>query len=174
MGAATMTVISNRRQMFEDALGEYRAGRIREEFPAYLLDDSVSFDDKLDAWESFVIDACEPLECPLDHTFPDGLYVRKITMPAGSIITSRIHNFDNPFFILKGKVIVVSENEGQVIYEKGDSGVTKPNTRRLLLVLQETIWTTVHPNPDNSEDVPQLVDHLTYVRPHIKGLEVAL
>ena len=166
--------ISNRRQIFEDALCEYRMHGALALWSKYMIDPSISFDDKLDAWESFVLENCELLECPLEHTFPDGLYVRKVKMPAGAIFTSRIHACENALFILSGKAVVMSENEGQVIYKAGDNVITKPGTRRLLLILEDTIWATVHPNPDNVQDVPTLEEGLTYVRPLIKKLEAVV
>jgi len=129
----------------------------------FLADSRIDFDKRLDIWESFAL-TLPPAEAPLVHRFPPGLYIRQITMPAGSIITSRIHKYEAPFFITKGKCIVVSEHEGTVTYQAPHSGITKPGTRRLLLILEDTIWTTVHPNPDGIADVGELTDHLTYVR----------
>jgi len=129
----------------------------------FLATESVSFDERLDRWEAFVANL-PPQECPLKHTFPEGMYVREIFMPAGSVITSRIHKFDNPFFITRGKVTVVSENEGCVTYTAPYSGITKPGTRRVLLIHEDTVWTTVHLNLDNKTDHEELLNDLTYVR----------
>jgi hypothetical protein len=92
------------------------------------------------------------------------MYVREIFMPAGSIVTSRIHKFDNPFFITKGRVTVVSENEGLVTYTAPYSGITLPQTRRVLLIHEDTIWVTVHLNPENKTNHEELYNDLTYVR----------
>ena len=129
----------------------------------YLKDPSVPFDERLDRWEEYITQF-EPADCPLEHSLPDGMYVRKITMPAGSIIVSRIHKFDNPFFITKGKLSVVSENEGIVEYTAPFMGITKPNTRRILFVHEETDWTTVHLNPENIRDIPEIENRLTYMK----------
>ena len=100
-------------------------------------------------------------ELPLVHRFTPGLYTRQITMPAGSAVVSREHKTEHPFFISKGKVAVVSENEGRVVYEAPYSGVTTPGTRRILLVMEETIWTTVHANPENETDPDKIVEDVT-------------
>ena len=50
-----------------------------------LTDETITFDDRLDRWEAFVSNL-PPQECPLKHTFPEGMYVREIFMPAGSIV----------------------------------------------------------------------------------------
>lgn len=76
-------------------------------------------------------------------------------MPAGSRFTSAIHKFKHPFFVLKGKVAVVSENDGFQFIEAPFRGITKPGTRRVLHVLEETVWSTVHRTdivPENDSD----------------------
>jgi len=128
---------------------------------AFLGDTRVEFDTRLDIWESFV-SSLPPSDFPLVHKFPPGLYVREITMPAGAIITSRIHKYESPFIISKGRVMVVSENEGTVIYDAPHSGITKPETRRLLVVLEDSVWTTFHANPENITDVDTVTDMFTY------------
>jgi hypothetical protein len=134
----------------------------------FIFEPGITFDEALTRWEAFIIrtgtEELSDEDCPLQHNFPDGLYTRELFMPAGSVITSLVHRFDNPFFILKGKVTVLSENEGRVTYIGPCYGITKPGTRRLLLVHEDTIWVTVHPNPENIKDAPELVNRLTYMK----------
>ena len=99
----------------------------------FLTDSSILLDDRLDRWEAFVADKPQ-IECPLKHTYPEGMYVREIFAPAGSIITSRIHKFDHPFFLLQGKLTVISETEGLVTYTAPMYGITLPQTRRAILI----------------------------------------
>lgn len=89
--------------------------------------------------------ALPQVECPVRHAFTPGLYIREITMPAGTVVTSATHKTRHPFIISKGRVRVVSESEGAVEYEAPHRGITEPGTRRLLLVIEETVWTTFHP-----------------------------
>lgn len=93
--------------------------------------------------------------CPLTHTFIGGMYVRQITMSPGQLIVSKIHKFSHPYFVLKGKVSVYTEDGLQEI-EAPYSGVTKAGTKRALLIHKETIWTTIHltdkTNPVEVED----------------------
>ena len=39
----------------------------------------------------------------LEHEFGDGTYVRKITMPKGTMHLSAIHLVTHPFFVMEGK-----------------------------------------------------------------------
>lgn len=80
---------------------------------------------------------------PLKHTFVNGLYVREILMPAGQLIITKIHKVEHPFFIVKGKVSILSENGIQYI-EAPYSGITKPGTKRIMYTHEDTILITVH------------------------------
>ena len=170
-----MGTIIDTAEPFTETLQRYQHGLQIEQWPGFFFDDSLSFDSKLDLWEAYSegFGGDPPGDCGLKHSFPDGMYVRQVTMPAGSIVTSRIHKFENPFFILSGCVIVLSEHEGAVTYGTGDSGITKPGTRRFLLNLEDTTWSTVHINPDNSRDTEMITDTLTYQRPRLKVKEVS-
>lgn len=85
------------------------------------------------------------VHCPVKHIFTKGLYTRIITLPAGTLLTSEIHKTEHPFFIMSGVVEVAYVDSGEtVMYEGPCLGVTKPNTRRVLNVLEETVWATCH------------------------------
>lgn len=113
---------------------------------------------EIDQLEKVMLDNFPMVECPLTHRFTDGLYVREIFMPAGSLITSKIHKTQHQFFVLKGKVIVWIDGEEQII-EAPYIGVTEPNTQRVLYVVEDCIWATSHPNPDN-ETVEQIEERI--------------
>ena len=133
----------------------------------FITEPGLEFDEVIDRVEAFAMHAakhCPQPECPLKHDFPDGLYTREIFMPAGSVIISRIHRFDNPFFVLSGKLTVISEDEGTCHIEAPFRGFTKPGARRILLIHEDTVWVTVHPNPDNIKDAVELEEHLTFVK----------
>ena len=112
----------------------------------------------IDELESVMLDNFEVVDCPLTHRFTDGLYVREIFMPAGTLITSKIHKTQHQYFVLQGKVIVWIDGVEHLI-EAPYIGVTEPNTRRVLYILEDCIWATSHPNPDN-ETVEQIEDRI--------------
>jgi len=81
--------------------------------------------------------------CPLKHTFANGCYIREIFMPKGTLLTSKIHKIDHPYFVLKGDVSVLTE-EGVVRIRAPYSGITKAGTKRVLYIHEDCIWITVH------------------------------
>jgi len=95
---------------------------------------------------------------PLEHTFGDGMYVRKITMPAGQIIISKIHKQKHPYFIMSGDVSVITENGLQRI-KAPHNGITEAGTQRALYTHSETVWMTVHRTDETNTD--KLMDILT-------------
>lgn len=96
------------------------------------------------------------VEMPVKHRFTPGIYSREIHIPAGTMLTSAIHRTEHPFVISKGRIAVISENEGRVIYEAPHHGVTKPGTRRLLHAETDTVWTTFHATEET--DVQKICD----------------
>ncbi len=97
---------------------------------------------------------------PLVHRFTPGMYIRQITMPANTVVTTRIHKTEHPYVVSAGKCLVLVEGQGWIPIQAPHSGVTKPGTRRLLLVLEDTVWTTFHTNPDELRDIAEIEDML--------------
>lgn len=98
----------------------------------------------IDKLEVAMIDNFPMADCPVIHRFTPGLYIREIFMPAGSLITSKIHNKEHPYVVSDGLVGVWTENEGMVMIEAPFTGITKPGTRRVLYIIESTTWVTFH------------------------------
>lgn len=86
----------------------------------------------------------EQVEMPVIHRQTPGLYSREIHIPANTMLTSAVHKTEHQFVISKGRIAVISENEGRVVYEAPCHGITLPGTRRVLHAETDTIWTTFH------------------------------
>ena len=81
---------------------------------------------------------------PLIHRFVPGMYCREIFMPAGAVMTTMIHRYEHFAFILSGKARVVSEDNGDEVIEAPAVVVTKAGTKRVLHILEDMRWATVH------------------------------
>lgn len=103
---------------------------------------------------------------PLHHIFthgPDGkvnLYTREIWMPKGSLLTTRIHLSEHPFVISSGVVAVWDDIDGWIVLRAPHTGVTKPGTRRILYVLEDTLWSTFHVTDKTDPD--EIVKEVTF------------
>jgi len=108
--------------------------------------------------EALIGDSPEYLAvCPLTHTFADGMYIRSIFLPKEMIFVTKIHKKTHPYFILKGKVSVLT-GDGVIDLQGPFSGITKAGTKRIIYTHEDTVWTTVHAT--NETDLVKLEDEL--------------
>ena len=103
-----------------------------------------------------VIEKLPQIEVPLKHRFLDGLYSREVTMPKGSIVVSKTHNLENLTIISQGECVELTEGH-EVRYLKAPcTMISEPGIKRALYMLEDTVWTTVHQNPENTRDIKEL------------------
>lgn len=123
-----------------------------------------------------LIAAAPQVEFPLVHRFTPGLYIREIFMPAGSVLTSKIHKTEHPFVISQGRVSVYIDGQGVEELVAPHTGVTKPGTRRVLCVHEDTIWITFHPTQETDLEVIEqlLIEPHDIGRPVTAGIEQAV
>lgn len=81
---------------------------------------------------------------PLKHSFADGVYVREIFIPKGSVLTGKIHRHSHPNFLMKGEVVVFTEGKGREHYSAPMAMISEPGIKRAIFALEDTIWITVH------------------------------
>ena len=99
-------------------------------------------------------------KCPLTHRFADGVYAREIFLPAGTIIVGKIHRFGHLNILTKGKCIVQTEF-GIERLEAPCTFISKPGTKRVVGVIEDTVWTTLHGvKPDEYDDIPKIEDRI--------------
>jgi hypothetical protein len=119
-------------------------------------------EDPVDVLEALLMTLPERIDAPLVHRFTPGLYVREIFMPKGAIIISKIHKTEHPYTVSKGWARVF-DGKGIVDIRAPYTGITKPGTRRVLLIVEDCIWTTYHPS--NETDLDKLEEQL--IQPHV-------
>jgi hypothetical protein len=96
---------------------------------------------------------------PQVHRFTPGLYVREIRMPAGSVLTTETWKHEHPFVVSAGIVNVYNALTDQwETITAPHTGITKPGTRRLLVVIEDTVWSTFHVT--NTTDIDELESEL--------------
>lgn len=83
--------------------------------------------------------------------FTDGLYARELWMPAGFILTSKIHRTNHLTFVMYGQAEVIDELAGPVFIEGPCMLKTKAGTKRALRILTDSMWVTVHATEETDE-----------------------
>lgn len=99
-------------------------------------------DEIIDMVESIMAEYPQ-LECPLVHRFTKNMYIREVSVPAGSWLTTRIHKDEHPFALSKG-TITMWDGETQIDISAPFGGITKENTRRIVFVHEDCVFTTFH------------------------------
>lgn len=94
----------------------------------------------------------KPVEIPVEHRFATGLYAREIAIPAGTLMTGKVHRADHVSIILSGEMNVLTETGmrhviGPEVY------ISPAGTKRVGIALTDVRWITVHVNPDDSRDI---------------------
>lgn len=95
-----------------------------------------------------------PFECPLHHFFAEGVYVRQMFIPAGVALVGHIH---------RHPCVNVVIGDIEVATERGRERIVGPFTftsaagiKRAGYARKDTLWTTIHANPDNERDIAKL------------------
>lgn len=112
----------------------------------------------------------EPIELPVNHHFAKGLYARELFIPAGTVLTGKIHRFEQINIISQGEISVLTE-EGIVRIKAPYTLVSPPGTKRVGYAHEDTVWTTIHPNPDDETDLEAL--EMRLIAPSFEALEMA-
>lgn len=107
--------------------------------------------DKINAWEALARTAPQ-VELRVEHQFSFGVYARTLYIPKGIILTGQIHKFENLNILLKGK-LQVSIGEGMEIVKAPFSVVSPPNTKRIALALEDSVWMTIHGTHERDLDI---------------------
>jgi len=80
---------------------------------------------------------------PVKHSFADGCYIREIFNPANELIITKIHKKEHPFFLMEGKMSILTE-DGVKHIEAPYHGITKPGTKRAIYTHTDCVFVTVH------------------------------
>lgn len=117
-----------------------------------------------------------PVDFPLQHLFPPGLYLRTIFLPAGTTLVGKIHKHRHGNILSMGHVRVFTEGGGTEDFHGPRQMISEPGTKRAVLSIKDAVWTTIHLNPDNTQDLAVLEARIiasTYEEydAYVKGLE---
>ena len=109
------------------------------------------------------------VEQPLKHEFLPGLYLRTIVNPKDSIVGTKIHREANVSTILRGKLHCITEDGLETLMAPCQF-ITKPGTERILYAIEETEFSTVHPNPTDTQDLDELEARI--IAPDFEAIEM--
>ena len=89
------------------------------------------------------IKQAKQLEISVEHNFADGLYSRRILIPAGCALTGKVHKQNDLNIMLFGVMDVLTENGLKRMYGfnefRGSAGI-----KQFGVAYEDTLWITVH------------------------------
>jgi hypothetical protein len=93
---------------------------------------------------------------PIKHYFSPGVYAREITIPAGTILTGRIHKYTQLNILSGGEISVLTE-DGIVRVKAPYTVISPPGTKRIAIAHTDCTWTTIlhtdETDPDKIEEL---------------------
>ena len=115
---------------------------------------------RVDRLETALMDAPQ-IDCPVQHHFAPGIYAREISIPAGTVVVGAIHKTDNLIIVSKGRLRIVTE-EGTTEVQAGDTITCKAGMKNAVVALEDSRWTNLLPNPENTVNTAELVERFTF------------
>ena len=93
------------------------------------------------------------------HHFGPGTYMRQLLIPKGTLLTGKIHKTEHLNVLSQGDLSVLTDDG---IKRLKASTVVKsmPGIKRVGFAHEDSVWITVHQNPDNETDVAKLEERL--------------
>ena len=94
--------------------------------------------------------------CPVTNTFADGMHVRQIEIPKGIFAIGKIHLKEHVSFLLKGKMVIVDEENGRQTIEAPATIISQPGVKRAVYAIEDCVFTNVFHNPSNDKNIKVL------------------
>jgi hypothetical protein len=91
------------------------------------------------------------IEIETTHHFAPGIYAREVFIPAGSLVTGKIHRTDHINIVSKGDITVLTD-EGMKRIKAPFTFVASAGTKRAGYAHEDTVWTTVHASNETDLD----------------------
>lgn len=93
------------------------------------------------------------IDAPLTHNFADGVYVRELFIPKGSLIMGKRHRFETCNILLKGKLAMyIGKGEPSQVIEAPLIFNSKPGVKKFAFALEDTIFLNIHPTKETDVD----------------------
>ena len=107
----------------------------------------------LDNVEEMMLSAPQ-VDCPIQHHFGPGLYMREAFLPAGTYVMGHSHKDEHMNIMLKGKMAVIVNGEAKVI--EGPYIFTGQPGRKFAYIIEDTVFLNAYATDET--DIEKLED----------------
>lgn len=95
------------------------------------------------------------VKLPLIHHFAPGIYMRELHIPAGVTSTGKIHKYEHVGILTKGVRTMLIDGVPRTITAPYTATI-KAGSKLACYTWEDSIYVTIHPNPDDERDIPTL------------------
>tara|TARA_R110000822_G_scaffold260530_2_gene385408 strand:+ start:5 stop:478 length:474 start_codon:yes stop_codon:yes gene_type:complete len=121
-----------------------------------LRNNIVDFQESLKSLPEDVVFFNDTDNCPVTNTFADGMHIRQIEIPKGIVAIGKIHLHEHVSFLLKGKMIILDEENGRKTIEAPMTIISQPGIKRVVYAIEDCVFTNVFANPSNEKNIEEL------------------
>lgn len=104
----------------------------------------------LDQIEAIMLSAPQ-IDCPVQHHFGPGIYMREAFLPAGTYIMGHAHKGEHMNIMLSGKMAVIVNGEAKVI--EGPYIFTGQPGRKFAYIIEDTVFLNAYATEETDVDV---------------------
>ena len=106
------------------------------------------------------------VETTLHHLFAPGMYVRRLEIPAGSVVVGKKHRHSHPVMLTKGTATINTDRGMETIHAP-HVWVSEPGAKRALVTHTDCEFVTVHLNENDTTDLDALEADIIIPEPHL-------
>lgn len=112
--------------------------------------------EKIDSLQTHML-AMPQAKCNVFHRFAPGIYIREVSISAGTLVVGHIHKHEHLNLLLKGKVVLLNDDGTTVTYTAPAMLVGKPG-RKVAYVEEDMVWQNIYATSET--DVEKLEEEL--------------
>lgn len=94
--------------------------------------------------EAAIVSTGDPSECPETHHWADGMYGREVFIPAGTVLTGKIHKQSTLNFLMQGEITVTTP-DGMRRLKAPAIFTSEAGCKKAGYAHTDVIWVNVHP-----------------------------
>jgi len=109
--------------------------------------------------------AMPQVDCQEKHYFGPSLYIKEVTMPAGSVIIGKPHKVSHMCVMLQGKMVLVAEDGSKKEVSAPLTFVGSPG-RKVAYILETTVFQNIYATDET--DIEKL-ENMFIEQPRLEG-----
>lgn len=94
----------------------------------------------------------QEVPCPVVHRFGPGVYMREVSMPAGTFVVGRIHRHEHLNLMLSGILDLVDEDGNVIRTVVAPQTFVAPPGRKIARIVADAVWLNIYATDERDID----------------------